>query len=142
MRFNLEIVGAMHTRHPSPLGFDVVVFHETHRAFHVIQEEFRIKAEGIEQAVVEVKGEGTVVAVFGVVTLFHEQGNRRNEQPRLQVIVLDLQFADTESCIAHGKFVTVTKDVAGLIDIAGTHARKDAQVSIERKHAQRAKLHV
>ena len=142
VRLDLEIMGSMHTRHPCPLGFNIVILYKAYRTFHVIEEEFRIHTQRIEKTIVEVKGKRTIVAVFGIIALFHEQRNRRNKQPRFQVIVLDLQFTDTESSIPHSKLVAVTKDVASFIYVLFIEAMVDSQVSIERKHTQRTKLHI
>ena len=142
MRIHLEVVSAVHTRHPCPLGFDVIVIHKAYRTFHVIEEKFRIKAERIEQSVVKVKGKRTVIAVFGIVSLFHKQGSRRNKKPRFQVVVLDLQFANAKSRIAYSQFVAVTENIAGLVDILLVEAVVNSQITVERKHAQGAKLHI
>ena len=142
VRTDVEIVCPMHTGHPRPLGFDIVVTSKAHRAFHIVEEIFRINTERPEEAIVEVKRKRTVVAILGIVALFHEQRNHRYKEPRFQIVVLDLQFADTECRITHGQFVTVTENVAGFIDILGAHTRIDAQVTIERHHAQGSKLHV
>ena len=142
MGINLKIMGSMHTGHPSPLGLDVVVFHEAHRTFHVVQEKFAIDAERTEQAVVEIKRKRSVIGTFGIVSLFHEQGDHRNKKPWFQVVILNLKFANAESGIAHSQFVAVAKNVAGFVLVLVAHARIDAQVPVERHHTQGAKLHV
>ena len=143
MTFEIKVVTCLHTHHPGPLGLNVIILDQAHRAFHVIQEKFRIDTHKLEQAVVQVKSQSAVIAVFGIVPLFHEQGRRRHKEPGLHVVVEHRQFADADGGIPYGQLITVAEQVSRVVLVFHAHAVVvNAQVRIKTNNAQRTKPHV
>ena len=127
------------TRHPSPLGFDIVVPDQADRRFHIIQKEFRIEANRVEQAIVKIKRKGSIIAVFRIITLFHKQRSRRDKEPRFHVVIENLEFANTKRCIANSKFIAMAKKISRVILIRHAHTViEDSQIRIKAHHAKRA----
>ena len=143
MALEIKVVTRLQACHPGPLGLNVIILDQAHWAFHVIQEKFRIDTHELEQAVVQVKSQSAVVAVFGIVSLFHKQGRRRHKEPRLHVVVKHRQFADADGGFPYGQFVTMAEQVSRVVLVFHAHAVVvNTQVRIKADNAQGAKPHV
>ena len=82
------------------------------RRFHIIQEEFTIDTSQLEELHIKIHRQGTVVYAFGIIPLFNEKWSDRHKEPRLILIVKNLQFGNTKSQSIEREFVTVTIKIA------------------------------
>ena len=81
------IVRKLHAEHARPAVVAVLVFVHGVGRFHVVEEEFPVKAQHFEQAVVGVEGERAVVHAFGVVALLYKERHHGRKEPGLVFVV-------------------------------------------------------